>query len=114
MPALERAVAFTQMHRVALAIAEHLHLDVARPLQVFLEVNAVVAERGLGLGPCGSHGDVDVVWGAGTLHAPSTAAGGSLDQHRKAHVLGDAEGLCLIGDGSIGAWHDRDPEAASR
>jgi hypothetical protein len=35
---------------VALAVAEHLDLDVARLGEILLDVDAVVAERGLGLG----------------------------------------------------------------
>ena len=43
--ALERAVALEQMDDVAVAVAEHLHLDVARREDVFLDQHAVVAER---------------------------------------------------------------------
>ena len=51
--ALQRAVALAEMHGVALAVAEHLDLDVARLLEILLEIDRVVAERGLGLGPGG-------------------------------------------------------------
>ena len=44
MPALDRAVALEQVHEVAVAVAEHLDLDVARPAQVFFHEHAVVAE----------------------------------------------------------------------
>ena len=53
MAALQRAVALAEMDGVALAVAEHLDLDVARPLQIFLEIDRVVAEGGLGLGARG-------------------------------------------------------------
>ena len=48
--ALQRAVALAEMHAVAVAVAQHLDLDVARLAEVFLEIDRVVAEGGLGLG----------------------------------------------------------------
>ena len=42
---LHRAVALEQMDHVALVIAEHLHLDVARRREIALEQHALVAER---------------------------------------------------------------------
>ena len=48
--ALHRAVAFAEVDRVALAVGQHLDLDVARVLEEFLHVDHVVAERGLGFG----------------------------------------------------------------
>ena len=51
--ALQRAVALAEMDGAALAVAEHLDLDVARPLEIFLEIDRVVAEGGLRLGARG-------------------------------------------------------------
>ena len=48
--ALDRTIAFAQMDRIALAIPEHLHLDVARRLQIAFHIDGVVAEIGLGFG----------------------------------------------------------------
>ena len=48
---LHRAVALEQMHHVAVVVAEHLHLDVARRLEVALEQHALVAERRQRLAP---------------------------------------------------------------
>ena len=47
--ALQRAVALAEMDGVALAVAEHLDFDVARLLEIFLEIDRVVAERRLAL-----------------------------------------------------------------
>ena len=44
--ALERAVALEQVDDIAVAVAEHLHLDVARREDVFFDQHAVVAEAG--------------------------------------------------------------------
>ena len=51
MAALQRAVALAQVDGVALAVAEHLNLDVARLLEIFFDVDGVVAEGGFGFGP---------------------------------------------------------------
>ena len=45
------------MDGVALAVAEHLDLDVARLRQIFLDVDGVVAEGGLGFGARGGERD---------------------------------------------------------
>jgi hypothetical protein len=50
MAALERAVALAEMDGVALAVAHHLDLDMARLRQVLFEIDRVVAEGRLGLG----------------------------------------------------------------
>ena len=42
--ALQRAVALEQVDDIAVAVAEHLHLDMARPLDIFLDQHPVVAE----------------------------------------------------------------------
>ena len=42
--ALERAVALEQMDDIAVAVAEHLHLDMARAFDPFFEQHDVVAE----------------------------------------------------------------------
>ena len=53
MAALQRAVALAEMDRVALAVAENLDLDMARLLEIFFEIDRVVAEGRLGLGARG-------------------------------------------------------------
>ena len=73
--ALQRAIALAQMHAVALAVAQHLDLDVARPRQVLLEVDRVVAERGLGLGARQREGLGRRIGVVDHLHAASAAAG---------------------------------------
>ena len=70
------------MDGVATPVAEHLHLDMAGPLQVFLEINGVVAEIGFRL-PAGRVQSLGQVRGrAGHPHAFAAAAGRCLDQHR--------------------------------
>ncbi len=47
MAPLHGAVAFEQMHQIAVRIGEDLHFDVARALHGLFEIHLVVAERGL-------------------------------------------------------------------
>ena len=49
MTALHRAIAFEQVHAVAVAVGEDLDLDVPRPRDVAFDEDMVVAEAGPGL-----------------------------------------------------------------
>ena len=92
---LHRALPFAKVHR-ALAVAEHLHLDVADVGEVPLHVNAPVAEVALGLGSGDAQGAVEFVGLANDVHALAAAAGGGLDHERKAEVG------CGLGEAGIG------------
>ena len=109
MPALERTVPLPEVADIAEAVGDDLQLDVARPLEVTLHVDGVVAEGGLGLRPGGRDRLGEVLLGPCDLHAPSTAAGRGLDQDREADFPGRGEGLFLGRDGAIGPGHHRDP-----
>ncbi len=50
MRALQRAVALAEMDDLAAAVAEQLHLDMPRPVEIAFEIDRIVAERGLRLG----------------------------------------------------------------
>ena len=54
--ALQRAVALAEMDDAALAVAQDLHLDMARPVEIALEIDRAVAEEGLAPRPgaCGT------------------------------------------------------------
>ena len=93
MAALQRAVALAEMDGVALAVAEHLDFDVARPLQIFFQIDRVVAERGLGLGARGGERGGEIVLDMRDLHAAAAAAGRGLHQHRKADLARDRQRL---------------------
>ena len=47
--ALQGAVAFAEMHGAALAVAQDLDFDVARLLEILLDIDVAIAEGGLGL-----------------------------------------------------------------
>jgi hypothetical protein len=77
------------MDRIALPVAKHLDLYMARLRQILLDVDAIVAECGLGFRARRRKCNRQVVRAGRHLHAASAAAGGCLDEHREAHALGD-------------------------
>ena len=72
----------TKVHGVALAISQHLDLDVPRILEKLLHVDHVVAERGLGLGLGRADGIVQCRLGVHDTHATPATTARSLDDHR--------------------------------
>ena len=97
--ALQRAVALAEMDGAALPVAEHLELDVARPREVFLEIEGVVAEGVLGFDPRSAQRVAQLVRVGGDLHAAPSAAGRRLDDDRIADLVGDLQRLGFVADG---------------
>ena len=83
---LDRAVAFEQVHGVAAGVAEHLHLDVARPLDELLQIDLVLAEGGLRLALGLHYLARQVRFRADGAHAAAAAAPGRLQHHRIADL----------------------------
>ena len=81
---LGRAVAGRDPHDVALLVADDLHLDVARPREVTLDVDLVASEEVLRLALGAGHRVVDVGRRLHHLHASAAAAERSLDGDRPA------------------------------
>ena len=98
---LQRAVALAEMNGAALAVAHHLHLDVARMGQILLDVDGVVAERGACLRAGVGERVGEFVGARGHLHAASAAAGRCLDQHRVADLGGDLARRRVVADGTL-------------
>ena len=107
MSSLRRAITGADPHDVAVLIADDLHLDVARPCEIALEVDLVAAEEGLGLALGAVHRLLHLLLGANNLHATAATAVGGLDGQRVT-VLG-AERTDLVGRGDElgGAGNDR-------
>ena len=107
MAALQRAVAFAQVHDVAVHVAEDLDFHVARLLDVLLEVDRAVLERLLGFAARGvvtSHETGFVVRDA---HAAPTATSSSLHENREADLARNDERLFLGFDRPVRARHAR-------
>src|SRR5205085_5863439 len=90
--------ALTEIDDVAVLIAQHLDFDVAGIDDKFLDENAVVAEGGfrLGLGADKAFGDLRLRMR--DPHALAAAAGGRLDHHGIADLVGDLHGVLFTID----------------
>src|SRR5690606_11789394 len=89
--ALEGAVTLPEVDGIAPTVAEDLDLDVPRMCEILLDIDAVVAERGLCLRACRSEGDLEILLRTGGLHAAPAPARRGPDEYRKAHGLGDTQ-----------------------
>ena len=105
---LDRAFALAEMDEVALPVAQHLDLDVARLDHVLLDQDTIVAERGARLGPRALEALEQLLVVMGDPHALAAAAGRGLDHHRVADAARDLEGGGGVGDRVEGARHGRD------
>src|SRR5579864_3257984 len=86
VPAMDRALTLSQMHRVPVAVADDLDLDVARFAHVALEVYSRVAERGSrGLRRALDRGR-ELLLRFDHLHADAATAAGGLEHHREADL----------------------------
>ena len=107
MPTLDRALALAEGQHAALAVGEHLDLDVPRRDDRLLEVEPGIAERRLRLRGRGLERALELVGLAHEAHALAAAAGDGLEQHRVAGLVRGGAGL-LERRRAIGARHDRD------
>ncbi len=107
---LQRTVALAEMDRAATAVAQHLDFDVARLLQVFLQIDRGIAERGLGLVGCGRQRHHQIVGRLRDLHAAPAAPGGSLYQHGKADRLRNRHRVVVGSDTAVRARHHGNAE----
>ena len=107
--ALDRALALAEVDHVAVRVGEHLHLDVARLLDVLLAEDAVVAEAGACLVGGALEGALHLGLGVGDAHALATAAGRGLEHDREADLLGDALGLGAVRQRLEVTRHRADP-----
>ena len=104
MPALHRAVAFTQPDRVAEGVGQDLDLDVARVLQELLHVDRGIAEGGAGLGAGGLYGVDQRCLGVHHAHAAAAATAGGLDDHGVTDQPSLADDLLgVVGQGAFAA-----------
>src|SRR5688500_12833467 len=102
---LQGTVALAEVDGVAAPVPEHLDLDVARLLEVFLDIDRLVAEGRLGFRAGGGESVRKVVLAAGDLHAAPAAPGRRLDENRVADVGGDALRLRVVRHAAFRARH---------
>src|SRR3989454_583769 len=112
VPALDGALALVEVDDVALRVAQHLHLDVARADDRLLDVDPVVAEGGPGLGARGAQRALQLAGGLDEPHALAPAAAGGLQHDREADLAGELFHLGVRAEGFIRPGHDRDARLA--
>src|SRR5262249_18540080 len=91
--ALQRAVALAEVHAFAVAVAQHLDFDMARPTQVLLDVDRIVVEGGLGLGARQGIALRHTGGRFDNLHAAPATARDRLDQYWPAHAVAEGHNL---------------------
>ena len=84
------------MHNIALRVAKHLHLDMARPLEIALEEDSVISERARRLALRADKGARKFVGARHNTHAAAAAAGRGFDQHGIPDALGFGRERCGI------------------
>jgi hypothetical protein len=82
-------------------VAQHLDLDVPRLLDELLDEHAVVAEAVARLVAAGGEAFESLLVVEGDAQALAAAAGGRLDHHGVADVLGNGDGLLRGGYGVV-------------
>ena len=106
MPALDRALTFTEVNGVTVAVADHLDLDVARVPDVALEVHGRIAKgRARGLRRALDRRD-QVLLRLDDPHADAAPATRRFEHHRKADLARRVEGV--RGIDRTASWRHRD------
>ena len=108
MTALDRALALAQVHGAG-AVGEHLDLDVARPLNEFLEVDPGVAEGFQRLARGGLERAGQLVRRPHHPHPLPASAGRRLHHHRISEFPRKSERRTDLLDRRAGAGDDRHP-----
>ena len=89
--ALHRAIAFAQIHSIAVGIGQHLEFNVARILQKFFHVYHGIIKRCLGFGTGHGHRVEQRRFGMHYAHAAPATAARSLDNNRVTNRAGDLD-----------------------
>ena len=88
VPPLHRAIALEEVHVVTVGVAEDLHFDVARALDVLFQEDLLVAEGAGRLALAGGEVGGELLRLVHPAHALAAAPGGRLDEHGEADALG--------------------------
>ena len=113
VPPLHRAVALEQVRDVAVAIADHLHLDVTRLVDQSLQIDLAAGETALGHRGRALHHAEQFLGRTRWQHSDSAAPRSRLDQNWIADLLGGTQHLGRIAGQHTGATPQR-PAMARR
>ena len=114
MAPLDRAVALAEVDHGAVGIREDLDFDVARILEVTLDVDGRIVEVGLALATRGVVGALGLVGTAHDAQPLAATAGGGLDCDRPADLSAEAQHRLGGVDGVGRARNDRHVRRAHR
>src|SRR5689334_1476916 len=89
MAPLDRALALPEVDDSSELVAEDLKLDVARTLQVLLQVDVSDTERSFGFASCRFEGRLEVAFVPADAHATTAASGGRFQDDGIADAAGD-------------------------
>ena len=107
MAALHRAVALPQVDARPVAVDRDLDLDVAVVVEPLLEVQRVVAERGLRLGAADLDRRLQLSRRPDHAHALAATARRRLDQHRVADAVRLGQAMLVVAEHAVGAGDGR-------
>src|SRR5262245_22011106 len=88
----------------AAAVAQHLDLNVARLREILLKIKRLVPEGGLGLRARDGKCRDELFRPLRYLHAPPASPSSSLEENRKAKLVGHRHRLLIGGQAAIGPW----------
>ena len=111
MPALDRTLALAEVDQMAVAVAEDLDLDVARPAEELLDVHPPVAEGRLRLARGGGERRAELLLAGDGAHALPAAPARGLDQHRVPERRDLAARGCDVGGHELRAGDERHARA---
>ena len=114
VPALQAALALAEMHDVAVAVGEDLHLDVPGPQHEPLQEQRVVPEGRGRLTACAHQRTGQIRGILDQPHALAAASRGRLDEHRVADVVGGRDQFGIGQSRPRDARHHRDVERGHR
>ncbi len=103
MAALDGAVALAEWDALAIAVDDHLNLDVAVVLQPSLEVERIVAEGRPGLRAADPQRGLELAGRANHPHPLAAAAGRWLDEDRVADPGGLSQGMLVVAEHPVRA-----------
>ena len=107
MTALHGAVAFAEVHHVAVLVGKNLDFDVARVFEELLDVDTAVAESHSGLALRGLEILFELSLFVDHPHAFAAAARRRFDDDRIADLFGGFDGVGNILDQPFASGHDR-------
>ena len=102
---LDRAVALSEVDDIAVAVGQHLHLNVTGPVDELLHVETGIAEGGLRFPLGGLEQRCELIGAGDQPHPAATTAGGGLDHHGISHLLGELGRFRWAGQQAFAARH---------